>query len=148
LAVGKKVKRQWSSIRALKIHERDQKVLLRASTISFPRNFVFPTLRLRGRRLRVFSMEPMVSAVISLASKRPKDANQHQPGKSSPSPSSRGMSPSLSFEANEMSFALSRLRRAASDAAYTPVSRFFERKERFTLDLIDFAIVIVDCEWW
>jgi hypothetical protein len=39
-----------------------------------------------------------------------------------------------------MSLAFSRLSRAASVAAYTPDSRLFERKERLTLDLSDFAM--------
>jgi hypothetical protein len=39
-----------------------------------------------------------------------------------------------------MSLAFSRFSRAASVAAYTPDSRLFERKERLTLDLSDFAM--------
>jgi hypothetical protein len=39
-----------------------------------------------------------------------------------------------------------RCNRAAAAAAYTPSSRFFERKARFDLDLNDFAIIdILTC---
>lgn len=65
--------------------------------------------------------ECMVSAVISIASRRPKAASQDgdQPVESSTSPSasSRGMSPSLSFDMTAISLALSLCRRAASVAA-------------------------------
>ena len=87
--------------------------------------------------------ELKLSTVMSSASRRPKVANQDQPGISASSSSSAsftGRSPSPSLDAIVDSFAFSLWRRAACAAAYTPASRFFERKFRLTLDLSDFAI--------
>jgi hypothetical protein len=99
-----------------------------------------PLLRLlrRFRFSGLATKEPMHSAVMSHASKRPKVVNQDQPGRSSSSsiPSASGKL----FEATKLSLAFSRFRRAASVAAYMPVSRFLERKDRFTLDRVDFAM--------
>jgi hypothetical protein len=99
-----------------------------------------PLLRLlrRFRFSGLATKEPMHSAVMSHASKRPKVVNQDQPGRSSSSsiPSASGKL----FEATKLSLAFSRFRRAASVAAYMPVSRFLERNDRFTLDRVDFAM--------
>lgn len=72
-------------------------------------------------------------------SKSPKAANQHEPG----------ISESCSFSSSATavvvvracSFALSLCRRAASATANAPCVRFLERKARFTLERVDFAIV-------
>ena len=116
-----------------KVCEWDQKIHDYASPMCRPRVLRHPFLLLGLLPL----ISPKLSAVTSFGSKRPNVANQHQP-RESPSPCSSSCK--LFFIAIDVSFAFSRWRRAASVAAYTPSSRFLERNDRLTFDLVDFAI--------